>query len=120
MAVILKISQLILKSYEKEAIDAFLERLRNSYSQNILQAVLFGSKARGDSLPDSDIDILLISNQEDWRFRHRIIDIASDASLDYDVLISPRIIAQNRWEQMQREKFSLCESIAREGIPLAF
>jgi len=35
-------------------------------------------------------------------------------------LIGPFIIAIDRWEMMQREKFSLSENVAREGIPLAF
>jgi predicted nucleotidyltransferase len=85
----------------------------------VLQAVLFGSKARGESTPWSDIDILIIVDQEDWRFSHAISDLAADVSLEYDVLIAPRVIGQDRWERMTELRFSLYRNIVAEGIPLS-
>jgi hypothetical protein len=105
---------------EQEAVESFLTRLWTQHSERIFQATLFGSKARGDSQPDSDIDILLIVDEDDWRFRHAISDIASGVSLEYSVLIAPRVIGQARWTEMEQECFTLCENVAREGIPLGF
>jgi predicted nucleotidyltransferase len=45
---------------EQEAIDAFVIRLRQRYPDRISEILLFGSKARGDSGPESDIDILVV------------------------------------------------------------
>ena len=103
---------------EQQAIESFLARLGAQYPERIFQAILFGSKARGDSQPESDIDILLIADEDEWRFQHAISDVTSDVSLEYDVLIGPRVIAQARWDEMARERFSLCENVAREGIQL--
>lgn len=103
---------------EREAVESFLARLWAQYPERIFQVILFGSKARGDSQPDSDIDILLITDDDGWRFRHAISDVASSASLEYSVLIGPRVISQARWAEMTRERFSLCENVEREGIPL--
>ncbi|MBL7163771.1 MAG: nucleotidyltransferase domain-containing protein [Anaerolineales bacterium] len=108
----------LLQPNEQAAINSFLKRLQNEHGDRVFDSVLFGSKARGDSQPESDIDILLIVDHEDWRFRHQISDIASGIALEYDVLIGSFIIAQERWEQMKRERFSLCENVARDGIPL--
>jgi len=105
-------------------ISADWRRLADSFSLFRLvrvrrfDSILFGSKARGDSEPDSDIDILLIVDQEDWHFRHQISDIASGIALEHGVLIGSFIIAKDRWEMMKRERFSLYENVAREGIPL--
>lgn len=104
---------------EQEAIESFLVKLRTRYPGRIFQAILFGSKARGASHPESDIDILLVTDTDDWRFRHAVSDVASDVSLEYDVLIGPRIIGQARWDQMAREGFSLYESIVRAGVPIS-
>ncbi len=103
---------------EQEAISAFLGRLERQYPGRIHQAILFGSKARGDSHPESDVDILLIANGEDWRFDHAVSDLAADVSLKYDVLINPHVIGRERWERMGRERFSLYENVLREGVPL--
>ncbi len=61
-----------LPEQERRAIEAFLKRVRQAYPQRVKQMSLFGSKARGDSHIGSDIDILLIVDDKDWRFRHAI------------------------------------------------
>ena len=113
-------SQLVelLSTKERKAVNDFLTRLRKGYPCRVSQTILFGSKAHGDSQPYSDIDILLVVDADDWRFRHAISDVASDVSLDFGVLIGPRVIGKARWEEMARERFSLYENVAREGIPL--
>ena len=105
---------------EQKAVESFLARLWAQYPERIFQAILFGSKARGDSHSDSDIDILLIADEDGWRFRHAISDVASGVSLEHSVLIGPRVISQARWTEMTQERFSLCENVEREGIPLIF
>jgi predicted nucleotidyltransferase len=107
-----------LNSNEQKAIQTFLTRLRTHYPDRVFQAILFGSKARGDGQPDSDIDILLVVDSDKWRFQHAISDVASDVSLEYSVLIGPRVIGQANWKEMAQERFSLYENVAREGIPL--
>ena len=104
---------------EQQAIRTFLSRLWLQYPKRIFQAILFGSKSRRDSQPESDIDILLIVDDEDWRFSHAISDVAADVSLEYNLLIDPRVIGRERWERMARENLSLYQNIAREGIPIA-
>ncbi len=104
---------------EKDAVQDFLQRLQRGFGQAVRQTTLFGSKARGDSGPDSDIDILVIMDEESWSLRDSISVIASRVSLEYGVLIGPRVIGRERWERMARENFSLYQNIAREGIPLA-
>ncbi len=107
-----------LERHEVDAISSFLKQLQVNHSDRIFETFLFGSKARGDDQPDSDIDILLIVDQEDWRFRHQISDIASGIALEYDVLIGSFVIGKKRWDMMERERFSLYENVKREGIPL--
>ena len=108
----------LLAPNELWAVQAFVEQLSERYPSHIRQITLFGSKARGDSRKWSDIDILVIVDNEDWRFQHAISDVASDVSLEFDVLIGPRVIGEERWERMRRDGFGLYRNIAAEGIPL--
>lgn len=103
---------------EHQATETFLDRLHQRYPGQILQAVLFGSKARGDSGPYSDIDILIIVEEESWPLRGEISTIAARVSLEYDVLVGPRVIGRERWKSMKSRRFSLYRNIAAEGIPL--
>jgi predicted nucleotidyltransferase len=82
----------------------------------IRKTVLFGSKARGDSEPESDIDILLIVAEESWALRDDISRIAAQEPLAYDVF--PRVIGLDRWRRMASDRFALYENISREGLTL--
>ncbi|MGD9048437.1 MAG: nucleotidyltransferase domain-containing protein [Anaerolineae bacterium] len=107
-----------LQPHEQEAVSEFLNLLQRHHPERVLQTVLFGSKARGDSRRWSDIDILIIVDQDDWRLSHAISDLSADVSLEYDVLIGPRVIAQKRWERMKEHRFGLYKNVVAEGIPL--
>ncbi len=107
-----------LTTQERQAVEAFMRRLHEQFPGRILQATLFGSKARGDSRPWSDIDILLVVDEEDWPFRQEISTLAARVSLEYDVLIGARVIGQKRWERMKQQHVGLYQNIAAEGIPL--
>jgi predicted nucleotidyltransferase len=108
-----------LTTREQHAVYDFLQRLQHSFGRAVRQTTLFGSKARGDSGPDSDIDILIIMDEENWSLRDSVSAIAARISLEYNLLIDPRVIGRERWERMARENLSLYQNIAREGIPIA-
>jgi hypothetical protein len=109
----------VLDERERDAVGAFIDRLNERFPGEVLQVTLFGSKARGDSGPWSDIDILITVKEESWSLRGDISTVAADVSLEYDVLIGPRVIGQERWERMKQDGFSLYRNITAEGIPLA-
>lgn len=109
-----------LTAQEHIAVQAFFQRLHDSFRHVVQQTMLFGSKARGDSEPDSDIDILIIVEEESWPLRDAISVIAARVSLEHSVLIGPRVMGRDRWQRMQRERFGLYENMVREGIPLSF
>jgi uncharacterized protein len=48
-----------LKAKDAEALQEFLERLRQVLGINFIEVKLFGSKAAGNDRPDSDIDVLV-------------------------------------------------------------
>jgi predicted nucleotidyltransferase len=102
----------LLTREERQAVEAFVTELRQRYPDRIQDVILFGSKARGDSHPDSDIDILILVDDDDWRFSHAISRLAARISLNYDMLLGPRVIRQSRWRRSL-----LYPTVSSEGIP---
>lgn len=108
----------LFEPYEREAVDAFIERIFDKYSSQIETVILFGSKVRGDHYATSDFDILLVTDTDDWHLKHAISSIAADIGLEHNVLIDARVIERGRWQRMKQEGFSLYENVSRDGIQI--
>jgi predicted nucleotidyltransferase len=106
-----------LTSQEKLALLNFVTYLKQSLPNEVVRIAIFGSKARGDSQPDSDIDVLVILDRENRELRRSILKKAARISLDYDVFLSPRIISQQRWEEMRG--FTIYRNIIQDATEVA-
>ena len=73
---------------------------------DIEKVVLFGSRARGDNLPKSDIDIAVAGCWDFGRFSY-LIEECLDTLLDVDVVNLDESTSQ-----------SLLDEIARDGVVL--
>lgn len=107
-----------LQPAEQQALIDFVQQLRDRF-ENLIQSVeLFGSKARADSSPDSDIDVLIIVDTDDWRVHKQISYLATDISLEYDLILSPHIWSISHLHKVREIETSLYRNIQREGISL--
>ncbi len=64
--------------------------IKKLYGEQLDKIILFGSQARGDATPDSDIDILIVlKNSFNYsQESERISILIADLCLEYNVLIS--------------------------------
>ena len=62
--------------------------------------ILFGSVARGEARPESDIDLLILADSEDLSYNDRtaITDSLYDIELETGILISPLVYTQKQWD----------------------
>ena len=116
MALVDKLSALT--DTERQALDALVQRLYTRYRGQIQSVVLFGSKARGDARPDSDIDVLVVLTNDDPDLRSSVRRLVARVSLEYDLLISVRAVGRSHWKRLSRYRFPIYQAIQSEGIPL--
>lgn len=84
----------------RAAIDAFIERLEPRFA--LREAILFGSRARGDARSDSDADATVILRGKRGPFMQtklEMADITFDTMLDSGVRVQPLPI----WEEDRRD-----------------
>ncbi len=107
-----------LESREKKAVREFITRVRSIYGEKIQRAALYGSKVRGDWTKHSDIDVLLIVEDDSWKFREPIWRIAAGIDLKYDLLLDIRVISAERWQYYADIKAGLYQNITRDSVPI--
>lgn len=107
-----------LQPHEIAALSACVERLTARLDGQLVAVYLFGSKARGDSAPDSDLDLLIILDHVDRDIQDEIHLLGARLSLEYDVLINMHILSRARWEEMTRQQATLWREAQRDGVAL--
>ncbi len=107
-----------LSKTEKKAIQEFKEKITRYFNEEILELKLFGSKARGDSREDSDIDILIVLKSYSRKKENYIIDLAVKLLFKYRVDISPHIYSEKQFLQYKKIPSIFLQIIEREAILL--
>lgn len=103
---------------EKKALLDFVERLHQDFPMEVKEIVLFGSKARGDFGPHSDVDVWVVTTRDDWRLRDAIVGHTFDLLIETGVFISPRVVSAQHVRKLQRWHSPLLEDVRKDGLPL--
>ncbi|MCA1993388.1 MAG: nucleotidyltransferase domain-containing protein [Coleofasciculus sp. S288] len=85
------------------------------YRARLIQLILYGSQARGEAQPDSDIDVLVVL-QEPVDFVaevERTSHFVTALCLKHNVLISCAFVSRERFQQ---ENGGFFRNVRREGI----
>ena len=107
-----------LSHQESAALREFAARIRAALGANLRDLRLFGSKARGDARPDSDLDVLVVVAGDRVDAEDRAIDIAFDVNVARDLYISPRVVTAESLADPVWRTTLFVQTVAREGVAL--
>ena len=101
----------------KPILNELKQELQALYGDRLVKLILFGSHARGEANPDSDIDLLAVLKSPVSQVQE--ISYMSELSvkilLDYDELVSIIPMSEDRFNA---KDVALLRNIQREGIVL--
>lgn len=104
----------------KKIVEELCGSVASLFPQNKIEAILFGSYARGNAEPGSHIDVLILVNasrQEISVRNWQIGNLAADLLLDYRIVVSP--IAENRdYFNKNVDVLPFYRNVDREGVRL--
>ena len=92
-------------------------RFEELYGERLVKLILYGSQARREAGPHSDIDVLVVLRGpvRPGQEIERTGDIVAELSLEFDTVIECLFVDEARFASLAS---AVIEDAAREGIPI--
>lgn len=99
----------------RPVLDALKRYLQTQYNERLSEVVLFGSYARQQATPDSDVDVLVVLEGmvDSGTEIERTSEFIAQLCLEHDLVISRFFLPKSRY---QTENSPLLRNIRKEGI----
>lgn len=104
----------------KEILNQFRKKVFSEFSGQSIKIFVYGSCARGEEQPDSDLDILVIVKNKSDYIEEKIKDIAYEIMWEWNFtpLISVEIFDEEYFRSLEKKGSSFYRAIQIEGILL--
>ena len=103
-----------------EILKKYVEDVHKIYGEKLKTIILYGSYARGDFRPDSDIDLMILVDLSDDEIRckrHMLSDLTFDYNFDNDLEIMPIVKNLDHFNKWLRA-YPFYNNVKKEGVEL--
>jgi predicted nucleotidyltransferase len=101
---------------EQPIIEEFKRRIEQRFPRELVRLVLFGSKARGEATPESDVDLLAVIQSDNWRLGDEIRSVGYALELEHGVVLSIQVISRNHYERLRASGTQFFHVLEQEGV----
>ena len=103
---------------EQVWLDAYRRVLEEQYPGVVARMVIYGSKARGDDHPDSDLDMLLIVKNGAAHLKRPLRCLGYELAAMSDTVPSILAYTQDEWESRKECGASFQQAVERDAVPV--
>lgn len=103
---------------ENRALSEFRHKLLKKLSHQVVQIVLFGSKARGEQRKHSDIDFMVVLKKKDRQIEDLILDMEWEIFEKYGVYLSSLVYSLEEFNYYNELQTSFMLNVAKDGIKI--
>lgn len=104
----------------KNVIESYVLEIQKIYGAHLRKIIMYGSYARGDFRPDSDMDIMILLDMSDLelkQYSRKLSYMTYDFNLDNDIDIKPIAKSEEHFGKWV-ENYPFYANIQREGVVL--
>ena len=106
-----------------QALARFARDVRRHYGERLRGVYLFGSRARGDHRPDSDVDVAVVLADDGWDFwteKMLLADLSYDPLIDLGVWLQGWPVSAEAWRNPEHHNNPwLIRAMQRDGKVIA-
>ena len=106
----------MLSENEKLIVGQFSEKIRRLFSGEIVAVLIYGSKARGDDNPDSDIDLLVLTEFDDWRKADQIRSLGYEMDWSIGARLSIQVISKQHYAMLKNNRFEFASNVEKDAV----
>jgi predicted nucleotidyltransferase len=112
------VTALPISPVDHRAIHQYMDRVLALPTLQIEAVVLFGSRARGDAGPESDLDLMIILSDDTLPQREQLHALVFDVLLESGVYLSTQILSAELFRQLPARRPLFYANLIRDGIVL--
>lgn len=109
---------LTLTREERIWLEAYQKALEAQFADLIKDLIIFGSKARGSSNEDSDLDVLIIIYEGNWETKKSVAEPGYMLAIGTEVVPSLIVLTAEEWIYHQDYEAPFWQTVTRDGIPV--
>lgn len=98
----------------------YLLEVKKIYGSHLKSVILYGSYARGDYSPDSDVDIMILvdlKNEDMDLYSDALSEVGFEYNVAYDIWIMPVVKSIDHFQHW-RYAYPFYQNISKEGVTL--
>ena len=105
-----------LTAEERTWLDGYRKELAERYPEAVVRMLIYGSKARGDNHPESDLDVLLIVKNNAGSLKRELRRVGYLLAAALDVLPSILAYTEEEWERRKKSGSPFRQAVERDAV----
>jgi uncharacterized protein (UPF0332 family)/predicted nucleotidyltransferase len=107
-----------LNAEDQSWLDLYLPALREQFPEQVEEFIIFGSKARGDDGPDSDLDVLIVTRDGGRQLKEEINHLGHSLGTLTEAIPSIIIFSKEEWQERAGDGSPFYRAVIRDGVPM--
>ena len=105
-----------LTAEEQAWLEAYRSALQEQYPGVVVRLLIYGSKARGEDTPESDIDLLLVIKDEAASLKRALRRLGHVLAAASEAVPSILAYTESEWEQRKASGSPFRQAVERDAV----
>ena len=94
----------------------YRQALSERHPGAVVRMLVYGSKARGESHPDSDVDVLLVVRNDAGPLKRPLRNIGYELAATSDAVPSILAYTEDEWRERTNKGYPFQHAVERDGV----